>query len=64
MIIQLKVPDMAYGACAKSITEAIRNLDSQAIIQVDADTKQAMLETQVSESSVREAITSAGYNPA
>ena len=63
MTIQLKVPDMACGACAQSITEAIQNLDSQATVQANTDTKQVTIETQASESSVREAITSAGYNP-
>ncbi|VEP16565.1 Copper chaperone [Hyella patelloides LEGE 07179] len=63
MTIQLKVPDMACSVCAKNITEAIQNLDSQATVQANTDTKQVNIETQASESSVREAITSAGYNP-
>lgn len=64
MTIQLKVPDMACGACAETITQAIQNLDSQATIKADTNTKQVTIETQASELSVREAITSAGYNPA
>ena len=64
MTIQLKVPDMACGACAKTITEAIHSLDSQATVKADPQTKEVTVETQASESSVREAIAAAGYSPA
>lgn len=63
MSIELKVPDMACDACVKIITQAIQNLDSQATVKADTKTKQVTVETQASESSVRETITSAGYNP-
>ena len=63
MTIQLKVPDMACDACAKTITQAILALDSQASVKTDSQTKQVTVETQVSESSVKEAIAAAGYNP-
>lgn len=64
MTIQLHIPDMACGACANTITEAIHNLDSQATVQADTKTKQVTIETQASESSVKEAIAAAGYSPA
>lgn len=64
MTIEFKVPDMACGACSENITQAILKLDSQASVKANTETKQVIVETQASESSVREAITSAGYNPA
>ena len=64
MTLQLKVPDMACNACAKTIIEAIQNLDSQAIVQADTKTKQITIETQASASSVKETIAAAGYFPA
>ncbi|MDJ0900790.1 MAG: heavy-metal-associated domain-containing protein [Xenococcus sp. MO_188.B8] len=63
MTIQLQVPDMACDACAKTITQAVLVLDSQASVKADSQTKQVTIETQASESSVRKAITAAGYNP-
>ena len=63
MTIQLKVPDMACDACAKAITQAVIALDSQASVKADSQTKQVTVETSVSESSVRDAISAAGYNP-
>ena len=63
MTIQLKVPDMACDACAKSITQAVLTLDSGAIVKADVQTKQVTVETEAAESSVRKAIAKAGYNP-
>ncbi len=64
MTIQFLVPDMACGACAESITKAVQALDPQAQVQADTETKQVKIETQASESSVKDAIAAAGYNPA
>jgi copper chaperone len=62
--IQLTVPDMACGACATTITEAIHNVDSQAAVQADLKTKQVTIASSASASSVKEAIVAAGYSPA
>ena len=61
MTIQFKVPDMACGACAESIIKAVQEVDPQALVQADPETKQVKIETQVSESSVKNAIAEAGY---
>ncbi|MGB5709993.1 MAG: heavy-metal-associated domain-containing protein [Waterburya sp.] len=71
MTIELKVPHMAcpkayrfaYGACAKTITQAIIKLDSKASVKADPKTKQVIVNTKVSESSVKDAIAAAGYPP-
>lgn len=63
MIIELKVPSMACGACIEIITKAILEADSTASIQADSKTKKVMIESNVSELSLREAIASAGYPP-
>ena len=63
MTVQFKVPDMACDVCAKAITQAVLALDSQATVKADPQTKQVTIETQASESSVRDAIADAGYSP-
>ena len=63
MIVQLKVPNMACGACADTITQAVLKIDPKASVKADPQTKQVTIETQASESSVKEAISAAGYNP-
>ena len=61
MTIELKVPNMACGACGKTITKAVREIDPQAEVQTDPKTKQVIVDSNASESSIREAIAAAGY---
>ena len=61
MTIQLRVPGMACGSCGKTITKAIQSIDPQAEVQTDPKSKQVTVESNASESSVREAIAAAGY---
>jgi copper chaperone len=61
MTIQLKVPGMACGGCGKTITKAVQSIDPTAEVQTDPKTKQVTVESNASESSVREAIAAAGY---
>ena len=64
MTIELKVPSMACGSCAETITQAVIDLDPKASVKADPKTKQVIVNTQAPESSVKEAITAAGYPPA
>jgi copper chaperone len=64
MTIQLKVSDMACDACAETIVKAVQSIDPTAQVQADLQTKQVMVESSVSESSVRKAIAAAGYSAA
>ena len=61
MTIQLKVPGMACGGCGKTITKVVQSIDPTAEVQTDPKTKQVTVESNASESSVREAIAAAGY---
>ena len=61
MTIELKVPNMACGACAKTITQAVTELDPKASVKADPKTKQVIVNTKISESSVKDAIAAAGY---
>ena len=64
MTIELKVPNMACGACAKTITQAVIDIDPKASVKANPETKQVIVDTKVSESSVKNAIAAAGYPPA
>ena len=63
MTIKLKVPDMACGACAETITKAVLKVDPKASVKADTKTKQVMVETQANQSSIKDAIADAGYTP-
>jgi copper chaperone len=62
MTLQLTVPNMACSACGETITKAIQAVDPTATVQADPKTKLVSVETQASETTVREAITEAGYS--
>lgn len=61
MAIQLTVPNMACSACANNITNAVKTVDADAIVQADPQTKLVNVETQASETSIKDALAAAGY---
>lgn len=61
MALQLKVPNMACSACSDTITKAIQAIDPAATVQADTKTKLVEVDTQASETAIRDAIVAAGY---
>ncbi|MBS9384403.1 MAG: heavy-metal-associated domain-containing protein [Dolichospermum sp. BR01] len=64
MTIKLTVPGMACSACANNITNAVKAVDANAIVEADPQTKFVNVDTQASETAIKEALTAAGYPPA
>lgn len=64
MTLQLTVPNMACSACSETIAKAILVLDPAATIQADPKTKVVLIETQVAEVEIKQAVTAAGYTVA
>ncbi|MBD1996932.1 heavy-metal-associated domain-containing protein [Oculatella sp. FACHB-28] len=64
MALELQVPNMACSACSDTITKAIKAIDPAATVQADPKTKQVKVETQQSETAVKQAIADAGYTVA
>lgn len=61
MTLQLKVPNMACAACSEAITEAVKKIDLAATVQADPKTKLVNIDTQASETAIKDAIFAAGY---
>lgn len=61
MTLQLKVPKIACGACVNTVTQAIKNVDATAKVEVDTKTKMVKVETQQPEAEIKQAIATAGY---
>ncbi|MBD6617671.1 heavy-metal-associated domain-containing protein [Komarekiella sp. 'clone 1'] len=61
MTLKLTVPNMACSACANTITKALQAVDANADVQADPTTKLVSVETQASETVVKEALIAAGY---
>jgi len=61
MTLTLKVPKMACSACVNTITKAIKTVDATATVQAEPKTKLVNVETQASETVIKEALASVGY---
>lgn len=61
MTLELKVTSMVCEVCAKTVTNAIKNVDGQAAVSIDLSTKLVQVETQASEAAIKEAIAAAGH---
>jgi copper chaperone len=63
MTIKLTVPGMSCSVCANKITNAVKVVDINAIVETDLQTKFVNVDTQASETAVKKALIAAGYPP-
>jgi copper chaperone len=61
MQLTFTVLDMACGACADKITQAIQSIDPQATISADPKTKLVQIESALPVTTLETTITTAGY---
>jgi copper chaperone len=55
------VPDLACGACADKISQAIHSIDPQAKITADPQTKLVQIESELAVATLQTTIAAAGY---
>lgn len=61
MTINLKVPSMVCDGCVDTVKEAIATHEPQAKVEIDLASKQVTVDTDASESSIKQIITAAGH---
>ena len=61
---QFDVQGMTCGHCERSVVHAVREVDADAIIQVDLPTGQVVVESEKSRDAVANAIKEEGYTVA
>ena len=61
MTIELTVPSMVCEVCAGTITKAINTHEPKAKVNIDLDSKKVTVDTNASEESIKQIITSAGH---
>lgn len=61
MMIRFEIPGMTCGACARSISTAIQNIDAQAKVETDIPGKSARVESRVDIANLIKTIREAGY---
>ncbi len=64
MSMTLKVPSIKCEGCGDTITKEIKVHDDQATVQVDVANKTVKVDSEMSEESVRQAITVTGHEVA
>lgn len=64
MQLNLTIPDLACGSCVQAVTQAIHNVDAEAQVTADTETKQVSIVTEAVETAVKDAITTAGFTVA
>lgn len=64
MTLTFNVPDMACAACVTTIATAVTAIDATATVDADPKTKQVIIETQQSETAIKDSIVAAGYTVA
>lgn len=57
------VENMTCGGCARSVTATLKNLDADALVQIDVESKWVDLQTRLTVEQVREALTEDGFPP-
>lgn len=58
---EFNIPDMSCGHCAGVVTRAVRELDPQAIVDVQLDRRTVQVESSLNRETLAKALAEAGY---
>ena len=64
MTIELTLPDMTCGHCAKTVTATVQQVDPAAQLTIDLPTHKVVIESQLPQQAFAAALTEEGYAPA
>ncbi len=62
-MLDLTIPDMTCGGCARGVTQAVKSIDPGAEVKIDLDTRKVQVTTSASAAAVKSAIAQAGFSP-
>ena len=61
MVQRFDVVGMSCGHCVRAVTEAVRDLDQAAVVQIDLPTGTVTVQSDVATARIEAAIANAGY---
>jgi copper chaperone len=64
MTIELTLPDMTCGHCAKTVTATVQQVDPAAQLTIDLPTHKVVIESQLPQQVFAAALAEEGYAPA
>ena len=62
-MLDLTIPDMTCGGCARGVTQAVKSIDPGAEVKIDLDTRKVQVTTSASAAAVKSVIAQAGFSP-
>ena len=62
-MLDLTIPDMTCGGCARGVTAAIKSVDPAAELLIDVDSHKVQVKTSASVEAVKAAVIEAGFTP-
>ena len=62
-MIDLTIPDMTCGGCARGVTAAIKSVDPAAELVIDIESHKVQVKTSASAAAVKAAVVEAGFTP-
>lgn len=63
-MIQFNIPQMSCGHCVRAVTDAVKEVDAQAKVDVDLAGKKVNVESTARRQEIVDALAEAGYAPA
>lgn len=63
-MIELTIPDMTCGGCARGVTAAVKSVDPTAEVVIDLASQKVRVTTTADTKTVKAAVTEAGFTPA
>lgn len=63
-MLDLTLPNMTCGGCARGVTAAIKTIDAEAELRFDLPNRKVQITTKASAEAVARAVTEAGFPPA
>lgn len=61
--MKLRIDNMTCGGCARSVTASIKELDQNAVVSIDVESKLVEVQTEISEHDLIAALTEDGFPP-
>lgn len=62
-MIEFNIPQMSCGHCVKAVTQAVKEVDAQAQVNVDLSTKKVSVQSDAPRDKLVGALAEAGYAP-
>jgi copper chaperone len=62
-MIDMTIPDMTCGGCARAVSAAIKTVDPTAEIATDVAARKVQIKTSASAAALQQAVVEAGFTP-